>query len=85
MSHDRGLVDAERVQQRARVQGHVVKVVRDDRFRGAAESDLIGHDNAKTCLAQGFDGTTKVEAAKIHSMEQNDGPAVGRPAGGISI
>src|SRR5580704_16400558 len=76
VSYDRSLANAERLQQRVRVHGHVVKVVRDDRFRGTAESDLIRHDNTKARLAQGFDGTTEVEASEIHSVEQNHGPPV---------
>ncbi len=55
----------------ARVHGHIVKVVGDDRFRGAAEANLIGHDYAKSCVAQSLDGPTKVEAPEIHSVEQN--------------
>ena len=70
------LRDAERLQQRARVHRHIVKVVRDDGFRGAAESDLIRHDDAKACLAQGFDGTAEVKAAEVHSVEQNHGAPV---------
>src|ERR1700733_2735451 len=82
VAYDRRFRYAERLQQRERVQRHIVKVVRDDRLRGTAESDLVGHDHAKSGLAQGIDRTTEVEAPEIHSVEQNDGAAVWLACGG---
>ncbi len=62
-----------------------MKVVRDDRLRGAAEADLVRHDDAESFFAQNLNGPAEIKAAEVHPVEQHHGPAVGLPAGGTSI
>src|SRR5579871_1754728 len=84
MPDDSGAGDAERLEQLPRIPGHVVEVVRNDWLGRTAEADLIGDDNAETRIAQQVDWTAKVEATKVHAMQQDYCAAV-RRAGGRHI
>ena len=81
VADDHGFRDTERLKQGAGVERHVVEVIRDDGLRGAAETDLIGHDDAEAGVAEGVDGAAEVEAAEIHAMEEDCGAAVGLTGG----
>ena len=81
MSYDRGPGNTQRLQQGASVQSHVVEVIRDDRLRRTSPADLVGYNYAEAFLAQSIDRTAKVKAAKVHSVEQDDGSTVGGARG----
>jgi len=76
MSDDGRFGDAEGFEELADIRRHVVKVIRDHGLRRTAETDFVRHDYAETFLAQRFDGAAKVEAAEIHSVQQDHGAAV---------
>src|SRR5258708_7362741 len=76
MTDNRGLGDTERLKKFARIQRHVVKIVRNDWLGGTAESDLVRHHHTEARLAKNFDWSTEVKAAKIHSVQQNNSAAI---------
>jgi hypothetical protein len=66
---DRHFRDAERLQKPVAVQRDVMKVVGDDRLRGAAEADLVWRHDPKALFAQNLDRTGKVKSAEVHPVE----------------
>ena len=76
MAHDCGLADAERLQELAAVQGHVVEVIRNDRLGRPPEPDLIRDDDAETFFSKRVDWTAPIEPGEVHAVEEHDGPAV---------
>jgi len=68
-----------------RVPCHVMKVVGNDRFRGAAETDRVGHDDAEAGVAEQLDRSVEINPPKFMPWNRTTVRPFGVPAGGTSI